>query len=166
MSNSKIKFSIEGSKDNPIYEAVDVHPERWNGWLCPIVTIETALKIAEDIFDKNDLANNDPYHDIHGAITEARENFENTVDVGCGLIWDEVEEVKTFPKNSWTCFDRTEVDLAGIRYTTTPTCWNKIINDDMPRLKEILGDRLYEWALDGGHTVEIPQDEIFCKEVI
>ncbi len=47
-----------------------------------------------DIFDKNDLANNDPYHDIHGAITEARENLENTVDVGCGLIWDEVEEVK------------------------------------------------------------------------
>lgn len=94
MNNSKIKFSIEGSKDNPIYEAVDVHPQRWNGWLCPIVTIETALQIAEDMFNHNDLADNDPYHAIHDAITESRENLEDAVDVGCGLIWDEVEEVK------------------------------------------------------------------------
>ena len=87
-----IKFSINGEIYMPIYEAVDVHPKRWNGWLRPIVTIKTALQIAEDIFNHNDLSDNDPYHDIHDAIREARENREDTVEIGLGIIWDEVND--------------------------------------------------------------------------
>ena len=85
-----IKFAIDGNKDFPIYDAVDVHPQRWNGWLRPIVTMETALQIAEDIFNKDDLEDNEPYDDIQDAITEAKENFEDTVEVGLGICWDEV----------------------------------------------------------------------------
>ena len=47
-----IKFAIDGDRDYPIYDAVDVHPQRWNGWLRPIVTINTALQIADDIFNR------------------------------------------------------------------------------------------------------------------
>ena len=93
MSISKqIKFSIHGELSMPIYNAVDIHPQRWNGWLRPIVTIKTALQIAEDIFNHDDYADNDPYHDIQQAITEARENLENKVDVGGFIIWDLIEE--------------------------------------------------------------------------
>jgi len=87
----QIKFSVGGELDMPIYEAVDIHPQRWNGWLRPIVTIQTALQIAEDIFNHEDKSDNDPYHDIHDAITEARENLEDTVEVGGFIIWDLVE---------------------------------------------------------------------------
>ena len=85
-----IKFAIDGDRDNGIYDAVDVHPQRWNGWLRPIVTIDTALQIADDIFNADNLEDNEPYHDIHDAIKEARENFEDTVEVGLGICWDEV----------------------------------------------------------------------------
>ena len=89
----EIKFSIGGgSEGHPIYKAVDVHPQRWNGWLVPIVSMETAEQIAKDIFDPSDLSDESPYHDIREAITEAKENFEDTVNVGCGFIWDLVEE--------------------------------------------------------------------------
>lgn len=92
MSDTKVKFSIEGSKDNPIYEAVDIHPTRWNGWLCPIVTIEVAEKIAKDLYNHVDPTDNEPYENVMDAITHAKENLEDTVDVGCGLIWDEITE--------------------------------------------------------------------------
>ena len=88
----RVKFSIEGSKDNPIYEAVDIHPKRWNGWLCPIVTIEVAEQIAMDLYNKNDPTDNEPFQDVVDAIIHAKENLEDTVDVGCGLIWDEVQD--------------------------------------------------------------------------
>ena len=91
----EVKFSIEGSKDNPIYQAVDIHPMRWNGWLCPIVTIEVAEKIAKDLYNHVNLQPleiNEPYEDVMDAITHAKENLEDTVDVGCGLIWDEVKD--------------------------------------------------------------------------
>lgn len=87
----KVKFSIGGDTNMPVYEAVDIHPQRWNGWLRPIVTIQTALQIAEDIFNHNDLSDNESYHDIQEAIREARENLEDTVEVGGLIIWDEVE---------------------------------------------------------------------------
>lgn len=85
-----IKFAIDGDRDYPIYDAVDVHPQRWNGWLRPIVTINTALQIADDIFNRENPEDNEPYHDIHDAIKEARENFEDTVEIGLGICWDEV----------------------------------------------------------------------------
>lgn len=85
-----IKFSIDGNKDMPIYNAVDVHPQTWNGWIRPIVTIKTAIKIAEDIFNKDDLEDNEPYDDIQDAIIEAKENFEDTVEVGLGICWNYV----------------------------------------------------------------------------
>lgn len=87
----KVKFSIGGDTNMPVYEAVDIHPQRWNGWLRPIVTIQTALQISEDIFNHNDLSDNESYHDIQEAIREARENLEDTVEVGGLIIWDEVE---------------------------------------------------------------------------
>lgn len=97
MSNKIIKFSIEGSRENTIYHAVDVHPERWNGWLCPIVTLEVAEQIANDLYELNKKYKfcNDEYCpslDVRSAIEHARENLEDTVDVGCGLIWDLVED--------------------------------------------------------------------------
>ena len=87
----KVKFSIGGDTNMPVYEAVDIHPQRWNGWLRPIVTIQTALQISEDIFNHNDLSDNESYHDIQEAIREARENLEDAVEVGGLIIWDEVE---------------------------------------------------------------------------
>lgn len=88
----KNKFSINGEKDMPIYEAVDFYHTRWNGWLRPIVTQETAQQIAKDIFNHDDPSDNEPYQNIILAIQESKENFETTVEVGCGLIWDFVEE--------------------------------------------------------------------------
>mgnify|MGYP003642787975 CR=1 FL=1 len=87
---NKINFSIDGDSSMPIYAATDVHPQRWNGWLRPIVTIKTALQIAEDIFNKDNLEDNEPYYDIQNAIIEAKENFEETVEVGLGICWHEV----------------------------------------------------------------------------
>jgi len=87
---NKINFSIDGDLSMPIYAAIDVHPQRWNGWIRPIVTIETALQNAEDIFNEDNLEDNEPYHDIHDAIKEAKENFEDTVEVGLGICWDEI----------------------------------------------------------------------------
>ena len=93
MSNNKqtIRFSIEGSKENTIYHAVDVHPQRWNGWLVPIVSFETAKQIAFDLFDPH---GNDeqPTYDILDSITHAKENFEDAVEIGCGICWDLVED--------------------------------------------------------------------------
>jgi len=97
MSNNKetIRFSIEGSKENTIYHAVDVHPQRWNGWLCPIVTLEVAEQIADDLYAINkDTPAEEfcPSEGVRSAIEFAKENLEDTVDVGCGLIWDLVED--------------------------------------------------------------------------
>ena len=72
-------------------------------------------------------------------------------------------EIKTFTNNSWVTFDRTDVNLDGIRYTTTSNYWCKIIEEDMPKLEKLLGERLYMWALDGGTQIEIPEDEVWAK---
>jgi len=88
---TKVKFSVGGETEMPIYEAVDVHPKRWNGWLRPIVTIKTAMQIADDLFDAK-LNNNEAHDFIWDCITEAKENFEDTVEVGGFIIWDEVGE--------------------------------------------------------------------------
>lgn len=84
-----IKFSLEGGSDVPIYEAVDIHPQKWNGWLVPIVTFETAQQIADDLFDP-ECDTEQPSQDIVDSIIEAKENFEDAVDVGCGICWLEV----------------------------------------------------------------------------
>lgn len=173
MNLIKAKFTFSEYEDFPTFEgAYDPNNRYWNGWANPYFNqatrdafIEYEKSLLKDMSKEYQKENEEFLAELESIQAETI-NGEELYYFGGFLCWDEVEEVKTFPKNSWTCFDRTEVDLAGIRYTTTPTYWNKIINDDMPRLKEILGDRLYEWALDGGHTVEIPQDEIFCKEVI
>lgn len=76
-----------------------------------------------------------------------------------------MKQIKTFTSNSWTTFDRTEICLEGIRYTTTECYWCRVVEEDLPKLKSILGNRLYEWALDGGNHVEIPEDEVWSKEM-
>jgi hypothetical protein len=96
----KIKFSIDGATDVPVYEAIDAHPQRWNGWLVPIVTFETAMQIADDLFDPS-LNENQPHNDIWDCIVhndiwdcivEAKENHEDRVEVGCGICWLETRE--------------------------------------------------------------------------
>ena len=87
----KIKFSIDGATDVPVYEAIDAHPQRWNGWLVPIVTFETAMQIADDLFDPS-LNENQPHNDIWDCIVEAKENHEDRVEVGCGICWHETRE--------------------------------------------------------------------------
>jgi len=88
----KIKFSIDGNLDMPIYEAVEVSLQRWNGWLIPTVTLNTAEQIAKDIFSPEDNDDNEPsaYHDVKNVITKAKENNKETVDVGCGICWDTI----------------------------------------------------------------------------
>ena len=73
-------------------------------------------------------------------------------------------KIKTFEDYSMVTFDRTDVNMRGIRYTTTEYFWCQIIEEDMPKIKELLGDRLYEWALDGGKTIEIPEDEVWGEK--
>lgn len=92
-----IKFSIGGEPMEKVYEAVEIHPERWNGWACPIVTFDVAEEIANDLYQANKEYKfyDDEYCpsiDIRNAIQEAKENYEETVDVGCGLIWLELEQ--------------------------------------------------------------------------
>ena len=88
---TKLRFSLEGSTDAPIYEATDTHPQRWNGWLVPIVSFETAQQIADDLFDPYG-DEEQPTYDILDCITHAKENFEDAVEVGCGICWLEVSE--------------------------------------------------------------------------
>jgi|TARA_R100000482_G_scaffold84581_1_gene33690 hypothetical protein len=73
-------------------------------------------------------------------------------------------KVKTFEDYSMVTFDRTDINMGGIRYTTTEYFWCQIIAEDMPKMKELLGDRLFEWALDGGKTIEIPEDEVWGEK--
>ncbi len=72
-----------------------------------------------------------------------------------------MEKVKTFEDYSMVTFDRADVNMSGIRYTTTKDFWCQIIAEDMPKMKKLLGDRLYKWALDGHKTIEIPEDEVW-----
>lgn len=74
-----------------------------------------------------------------------------------------MEQVKRFSGHSMVTFDRTDINMEGIRYTTTENYWCKIIEEDMPKLKALLGDELYEFALDGGNTIEIPEDEVWSE---
>jgi len=90
--NKEIKFSIHGELSMPIYNAVDIHPQRWNGWLRPIVTMEVAEQIAKDMLETHEDYDESPYRDVREAITEAKENREETVEVGCGFVWDLIEE--------------------------------------------------------------------------
>ena len=69
---------------------------------------------------------------------------------------------KTFYDYSYVTFDKTDICMKGIRYTTTKDHTCKIIKSDMPKMKELLGERLYEWALDGGDTIEIYEDEVWA----
>lgn len=74
------------------------------------------------------------------------------------------DEIKTFKDYSMVTFDRSDISVKGIRYTDTENFTCKIIDEDMPKMKSLLGTRLYEWALDGGNTIEIFQDEVFSIE--
>tara|TARA_R100001463_G_scaffold37761_1_gene81189 strand:+ start:394 stop:642 length:249 start_codon:yes stop_codon:yes gene_type:complete len=73
-------------------------------------------------------------------------------------------KIKTFEDYSMITFDRSDISMKGIRYTTTENFTCKIIDEDMSKMKSLLGTRLYELALDGGKTIEIYQDEVFAIE--
>ena len=74
-----------------------------------------------------------------------------------------MKEVKTFTDNSWVTFDRTEVNIGGVRYTTTENFWNEVVAEDMPKMKALLGEELFEFALDGGNTIKFPEDEVWAR---
>tara|TARA_R100000231_G_scaffold139541_1_gene121175 strand:+ start:2202 stop:2465 length:264 start_codon:yes stop_codon:yes gene_type:complete len=82
------------------------------------------------------------------------------------------KEIKTFTSDSMVSFEdcyhnRINIDMQGIRYTTTENFWCKILKEDMPKLKALLGDKLYEFVLENngfdedGATIEIPEDEVW-----
>ena len=71
--------------------------------------------------------------------------------------------IKTFENYSMVTFDRTHVCMKGIRYITTKHFTCKIINEDMSKIKALLGNRLYKFALDGGNSIEIYEDEVWSK---
>ena len=57
-----------------------------------------------------------------------------------------MNEIKTFKKNTWTCFYRTWKNIEGLQYTITKHhngVWFRVINSDMPKLKALLGNSLY-----------------------
>tara|TARA_R100001509_G_scaffold69517_2_gene38599 strand:- start:227 stop:478 length:252 start_codon:yes stop_codon:yes gene_type:complete len=70
--------------------------------------------------------------------------------------------IKTFKDYSMVTVDRTDVCLKGIRYIAKDF-YCEIIEEDMPKMKELLGERLFKWALDGGKTIEIAEDEVWSK---
>jgi len=74
-----------------------------------------------------------------------------------------MKAIHTFSGHSMVTFDRTDIHMRDIRYTETDEGWCKIIEEDMPKLKQLLGDRLYEFAKDGGDTIEIPEDEVWSE---
>mgnify|MGYP003111280968 CR=1 FL=1 len=70
--------------------------------------------------------------------------------------------IKTFKDYSMVTVDRTDVCLKGIRYIAKDfSC--EIIQEDMPKLKALLGERLFDIALDGRTTIKIYEDEIWSK---
>ncbi len=55
------------------------------------MTKEEATKAKDDLFDPN-WGDEQPSYEILDCITHAKENFEETVEVGCGICWFEVSE--------------------------------------------------------------------------
>ena len=79
-----------------------------------------------------------------------------------------MKEVKTFKENSWVTFDRTEINLQGLKYTETELSangewWIEIAIEDIPKTRALLGEELFEFALDGGDTITLAEDEVFEK---
>jgi len=133
--------------------------------------VELYARLSEYVLEYSSL---DPIYNDDGTKTEEKQDeFCDIVDDVENILRmffikaDETnssnDEVKTFTSNSWTTFDRTEICLEGIRYTTTESYWCRVVEEDLPKLKSILGNRLYEWALDGGSHVEIPEDEVWHR---
>ena len=77
---------------------------------------------------------------------------------------NKMKEVKTFQDYSMVTFDRTDVNMHGIRYTTTEYFWCQIIEEDMPKMKNLLGDELFNWAQQDGKTIEICEHEVWAKD--
>jgi hypothetical protein len=70
--------------------------------------------------------------------------------------------IKTFKDYSMVTVDRNEVSLKGIRYINKDF-YCEIIEEDMPKMKALLGDRLLDIALDGKNSIKIYEDEIWSK---
>ena len=73
-----------------------------------------------------------------------------------------MKDVKTFTDNSWVTFGRADVNVGGIRFTTEKF-WNEVVSEDMPKMKALLGEELFEFALDGGDTIDIAEDEVWAR---
>ena len=71
---------------------------------------------------------------------------------------------KTFYDYSYVTFDRTDICMKGIRYTTKKDHTCKIIKSDMQKMKNLLGDELFNWAQQDGKTIEIFEDEVWAKD--
>tara|TARA_R100000664_G_C2707304_1_gene105408 strand:+ start:42 stop:263 length:222 start_codon:yes stop_codon:yes gene_type:complete len=73
-----------------------------------------------------------------------------------------MNDVKNFEDYSMVTIDRTDVCLKGIRYISKDFAC-EIIEEDMLKMKALLGKRLFDIALDGRTTIKIYEDEIWSK---
>ena len=78
-------------------------------------------------------------------------------------------EIKTFKKDTVIMFDRTDFNLKGYRYFIyeTPNYQRFLLSiywKDLPRLKEDLGNRLYDWAMDGSLSLIFSEEDFIDAE--
>tara|TARA_R100000231_G_scaffold137444_1_gene113864 strand:- start:348 stop:866 length:519 start_codon:yes stop_codon:yes gene_type:complete len=84
-----VRFNIGGYDDSKVFEGFDAG--RWNGWLIPAVTKE----VWEDViaWQKSLLTEEEEgLEEIIEDLESVEPNQEGLYLIGCGLVWDIVEE--------------------------------------------------------------------------
>lgn len=69
--------------------------------------------------------------------------------------------IKTFSSTSMTTIDRDYISLDGIKYINTSPSIYEIHNSSLPKMKKLLGNRLYQWALDGSDSIILSNEDIW-----
>lgn len=77
-----------------------------------------------------------------------------------------MEAIKEFKKDCWVCFDRTEVNIKGYKYTIDQE--EKLVHihpKSYEQLKKEIGDYLWEnWVFDGESNVSLNQWDLEYSE--
>ena len=87
----RVRFNIGGYDDSKVFKGFDAG--RWNGWLIPAVTKE----VWEDViaWQKSLLTEEEEgLEEIIEDLESVEPNQEGLYLIGCGLIWDIVEDNK------------------------------------------------------------------------
>jgi hypothetical protein len=87
----RVRFNIGGYDDSKVFEGFNAG--RWNGWLIPAVTKE----VWEDViaWQKSLLTEEDEgLEEIIEDLESVEPNQEGLYLIGCGLIWDIVEDTE------------------------------------------------------------------------